>query len=74
VQQHLPQQEISKTGLSVQASSMSNNDPLKVTTGVQQIIIKITEAASEKEKIMVITKMILNETKWLLEFIGCSKS
>jgi hypothetical protein len=29
---------------------------------------------SGKDKITVITKMVLNETKWLLELIGSSKS
>jgi hypothetical protein len=35
VQQHLPQQEIQKTSLSVQAPSSSDNDKLKVATVVQ---------------------------------------
>jgi hypothetical protein len=35
---------------------------------VQQIITELSEVVSEKDKIMVITKMVLNETKWLLEF------
>jgi hypothetical protein len=30
---------------------------------------ELSEAVSQEEKIMVITKMVLNETKWLLEFI-----
>jgi hypothetical protein len=34
MQQHLPQQEIRKTGLSVQAPSSFNNDTLKVGTVV----------------------------------------
>jgi hypothetical protein len=33
----------------------------------------LNEAVSEKGKIMVITKMALNETKWLLDLIGRSK-
>jgi hypothetical protein len=41
---------------------------------VQEIITELSEAESEKDKIMVITKMTLNETKWLLEFIGRSNS
>jgi hypothetical protein len=36
VRQHLPQQEIQKTGLPVQAPSSSNSDMLKVATVVQQ--------------------------------------
>jgi hypothetical protein len=59
VQQHLPQQEIQKTGLSVQAPSSSDNDKLKVATLVQHVMTELTEAVSEKEKIMVITKMYL---------------
>jgi hypothetical protein len=74
VQKHLPQQEIQRTGLSVQAPSSTNNDTLKIITVVQLIITELNEAESETDKIMVITKMILNKTKWLLEFIGCSKS
>jgi broad specificity polyphosphatase/5'/3'-nucleotidase SurE len=73
VQQHLPQQEIQKTGLSVQAPSASNNDKLKVATVVQQIMTEFSECMS-KDKIIVITKMVLNKTIWLLEFIGHSKS
>jgi hypothetical protein len=34
---------------------------------------ELSEAVSEKDKIMVVTKMLLNETKWLLQFIGRSK-
>jgi hypothetical protein len=60
VQQHLPQQEIQRTGLSVQAPTSTNNDTLKAATLVQQIITKLSEAVSEKKKIMVITKMVLN--------------
>jgi hypothetical protein len=59
VQQHLPQQEIQQTGLSVQAPSSSNNDMLKIATIVQQIVTEINEAVSEKYKIMVITKTYL---------------
>jgi hypothetical protein len=36
VQQHLTQQEIHKTGLSVQSPSSSDNDNLKVATAVRQ--------------------------------------
>jgi hypothetical protein len=45
-----------------------------VVTVVQQIISELSEAVTEKDEIMAITKMALNETKWLLEFIGRSKS
>jgi hypothetical protein len=60
VQQHLPQQEIQKTGLSVQAPS-SINDTLKIATVVQLIVTELSEAASEKDKLMVITRMVLNK-------------
>jgi hypothetical protein len=49
VQQHLPQQEIQKTGLSVQAPSSRNSDTLKVATVVQQITTELSEAVSDKE-------------------------
>jgi hypothetical protein len=76
MQQHLPQKEIQKTGLSVQTPSSSNNDTLKVATVVQQIMTELSEAVSEKDKIMVITKLVLNLMKQngLLEFMGRSKS
>jgi hypothetical protein len=45
---------------------------LKVATVLQEIITELSEGASENDRIMVITKMIFNETKWLLEFIGHS--
>jgi hypothetical protein len=35
---------------------------------------ELGEAVSEEDKILVITKMVLNETEWLLEFIGRSNS
>jgi hypothetical protein len=67
VQQHLPQQEIQRTGLSVQAPSSSNNDTLKVAIILPQIVTELSEAVSEKDKIMVNTKMVLN----LMEQNGC---
>jgi hypothetical protein len=76
VQKHLPQQKNSETGVSVGAPSSTNNDTLKIATVVQQILTELSEAVSEKDKIMVITKMILNLMKksGLLEFICRSKS
>jgi hypothetical protein len=64
MQQHLPQQEIQRTGLSVQAPSSTNNDTLKAAIIVRRIITELTisEAVSEKDKIMVITKMVPNLT------------
>jgi hypothetical protein len=67
VQQHLAQQEIERTGLSVQAPSSADNDTLKVVTLVQQIITEVSTAVSENEKIMVITKMVLN----IMKQYGC---
>jgi hypothetical protein len=64
MQQHLLQKEIQKTGLSVQDTSSTNNDTLKVTIVVQQIMTELSQAVSEKDKIMVITKMVLNLTLW----------
>jgi hypothetical protein len=63
VQQHLPQQEIQQTGLSVQAPSSSNSDMLKVATVMQQIMTELSKTMLEKDKLMVITKKILNLMK-----------
>jgi hypothetical protein len=63
LQQHLPQQEIQKTGLPVQPPSSTINDTLKVATVVQKIITQLNEAVSERDKIMVITKMVFNFMK-----------
>jgi hypothetical protein len=60
LQQHLPQQEIQKTCLSVQAPCSSNNNPSKVATAVQQVATELCETVSEKDKIMIIIKMALN--------------
>jgi hypothetical protein len=70
VQQHLPQQEVQKRGLLVQAASSTNGGTLKVGTAVSQIMTELSEAVSEEEKIMVITKMVLNLMK---QFIDRSK-
>jgi hypothetical protein len=70
VQQHLSQQEIHRTGLPVQAPSSIKNDTLKN----RHCSAELRAAVSEKDKIMAIIKMVLNETKWLLEFIVRSKS
>jgi hypothetical protein len=60
VQQRLPQQEIHRAGLSLQNPSSTNTDTLKIITVVQQIMTGLSEIVSEKDKIMVITKMLLN--------------
>jgi hypothetical protein len=44
VQQHLPQQENQKTGLSVQAPCSSNTDTLKIATVVQRTMRVLSEA------------------------------
>jgi hypothetical protein len=64
VQQLLPQQEIQNTGLSVQALSSSNNDVLKVTTVVRQIMTELSEAV-RRGKIMAITKIVKKKGKVL---------
>jgi hypothetical protein len=67
VQQHLPQQEIQKTGLSVQAPSSINNETLKIVSVVQHITTELNIAVSEKENITVITKIVLK----LMKQNGC---
>jgi hypothetical protein len=57
-QQYLPQKEFQKTGLSVQAPSSSSNDT--VATVVHQIMTELSKAVSEEDRVMVITKLILN--------------
>jgi hypothetical protein len=64
-QQYLPQKEFQKTGLSVQAPSSSNNNT--VATIVHQIMTEVTEAVSEEDRVMVITKLVLN----LMHQNGC---
>jgi hypothetical protein len=49
VQQHLPQQEIQRTGLSVQAHSLTNSDMIKMSTVVQQIMTELSVAVSQKD-------------------------
>jgi hypothetical protein len=48
VQQHLPQYEIQRTGLSVQALRLTNSDMLKIATLVQQIFTELSEAVIGK--------------------------
>jgi hypothetical protein len=69
---HLQGRKIRERGTSVcrwlqTADSLTNNDTLKVTTILRQIITELSEAVSEKDKIMIITKMVLN----LLKQNGC---
>jgi hypothetical protein len=56
VQQHLPQREFQKTGRSVQAPSSSSN--ATVATVVHQIMTELSEAVSEDDSVMVITKLV----------------
>jgi hypothetical protein len=70
VEQHLPQEEIQKAGLSVQAPGLLNNDTFEVSTLYQHIIGELSGAMSEEGKIMVIAKMVLN----LLKQTGCQIS
>jgi hypothetical protein len=50
VQQHLPQQEFQKTGLSVQAPSSSNSDTL--ATVVPQIMTELSVAVPEEDRMV----------------------
>jgi hypothetical protein len=68
--EQLPQQETQKTDLSVQASRSTNNDTLKVANIVKQIITELSEAVSERDKIIIITIMVLN----LMKQNGCWSS
>jgi hypothetical protein len=56
MQQHLTQQQIQMTGLSVQAPTSSNSGTLKAATVMQEIMTEHSEAVSGKDKIMDITK------------------
>jgi hypothetical protein len=67
IQQHLPQQEFQKMGLSVQAPSSSNNDKLKVAVVARQIMKELSEAVSEEDKAMIVTMMVLD----LMQQNGC---
>jgi hypothetical protein len=67
MQQHLPQKEIQRTSLPVQAPSSTKNDMLKTATVVEQIMTELSDAVSQKDKIMIITKMVLN----LMKQNGC---
>jgi protocatechuate 3,4-dioxygenase beta subunit len=67
LQQHLPQQEIQRTGPSVQDSSSSDNDKLKVATVLRQIMKELTEAISEEDKVIFVTMKVLD----LMQRNGC---
>jgi hypothetical protein len=58
-------EEFEKLGLSVLAPSSHSND-----TVVHQIMTDVSEIVSQEEGIVVIRKVLLNATKWLLDFIG----
>jgi hypothetical protein len=63
VQQICHNRKFRKRGLLVQAASSTNGDTLKVGTVVRQNMREPREAGSEEDKIMVITKMVLNLMK-----------
>jgi hypothetical protein len=67
VQQYLLQKEFQKTDLSVRAPSSSNSDT--VATVVHQIMTELNKAVSEEDRVVVITKLVLN----LMEQNGCYK-
>jgi hypothetical protein len=48
VRQYLQQQEIQKTGLSVQAPSSANSEMTKVAIVMQQILTDLSEAVRKK--------------------------
>jgi hypothetical protein len=52
------QQEIQRAGLSEQVLISTNSDTLKIATVVQHIMRDLSEAVSEKDKIMIITKIV----------------
>jgi hypothetical protein len=58
VQQYLPQQEFQKSGVLVQAPSSSNNNTVAIV--VYLIMTEPSGAVSEEDRVMVITKMVLN--------------
>jgi type IV pilus biogenesis protein CpaD/CtpE len=66
VQQHLPQQEIQKASLSVQAPSSCGNDKLQAATVVRQIMRELSEGVSE-DRVMIVTMMVLD----LMQQYGC---
>jgi hypothetical protein len=54
VQQHVPQQEIQETDLSVQTPSSPDNDKLKISTVVREIMKELSEPVSEEDKAMIV--------------------
>jgi hypothetical protein len=62
-QQRLPQPESQRTGHSVRTLSSFDSDKLKVAAVVQQIVTGLGEAVSEKHKIIIFIKMVLNWMK-----------
>jgi hypothetical protein len=75
VQQHLPQQRIQRTGLSVQTPSSIKNDTLKIVTVVQQIITELSETIRKRQNnCRYKNGTLLNKTKWLSDLIARSMS
>jgi hypothetical protein len=56
MQQHLPQQEIQKTGLAIQAPSSNSNEMLKVATVLQQIVQSSVKLCQKKTKLLTLQK------------------
>jgi hypothetical protein len=69
----LPQQEIHKTGVSVQAPSSSTIDTLKVATVVQQIMTELSEAVSENSGVLVRQQTIPTERPPLVGEVSVRK-
>jgi hypothetical protein len=63
MQQNLPHQDIQKSCLSLWAPNSSDNDMLNVATVLCHIMIDLSEAVSDEDKIMVITKMVFSLIK-----------
>jgi hypothetical protein len=64
-QQYLPQKEFQKTRLSVRTPSTFSSDT--VATAVHEIMTELGKAVLEEDRLMVITKLVLN----LMEQNGC---
>jgi hypothetical protein len=60
VQQYMPQQKFQQTGLSVQAHSSSNNTTVDIV--VHRIMTELSEAVSDKDRIMDIVTCLSSAT------------
>jgi hypothetical protein len=67
----MPQMEMQKTDLAAQTPGSSNSDMLRDSILVQQIMTELNGAVSEKGKIVMVIKMVLNlMKKRLLVFVS----